>query len=139
MNFKEKRKLGRTDLLAGRLGIASSFGAPAKGYEEAFEKGCNYFTWGTFIKGRSNEMKIAIKNIFNKGQRENLILAFITYAHNAYLTERFFMKGLKSLGIEYADVLLLGYFPKRPKPGILKTFFNYLHHGRKIRIQTLFD
>ena len=46
-------KLGRTELKAGRLGISSSYGAPASAFEMAFEHGCNYFTWGTFIKGRS--------------------------------------------------------------------------------------
>ena len=70
MNFKEKITLDRTGLKAGRLGIASSFGAPAEAYEAAFERGCNYFTLGTFIKGRSSPMKKAISNIFKKGQGE---------------------------------------------------------------------
>jgi aryl-alcohol dehydrogenase-like predicted oxidoreductase len=47
MDFNTKVKLGRTGLQVGRLGISSSFGAPARAFEEAFEKGCNYFTWGT--------------------------------------------------------------------------------------------
>lgn len=33
-----------THLKVGRLGISSSFGAPAAAYEAAFERGCNYFT-----------------------------------------------------------------------------------------------
>lgn len=119
MNFKEKIKLGKTDLHVGKLGISSSFGAPAKAFEEAFEKGCNYFTWGTFIKGRSGEMKEAVKNIINKGQREQLVIASLTYAHSAYLTEAFLKKGLKTLGTDYVDVLVLGYFPKRPSQKII--------------------
>ena len=67
MNFNETRILGRTGLAVGRLGVSSSFGAPAQAYEEAFEKGCNYFTWGSFIKGRSSEMGTAIKNIVHIG------------------------------------------------------------------------
>lgn len=35
-----------TTLMTGRLGISSSFGASTQAYEEAFERGCNYFTWG---------------------------------------------------------------------------------------------
>jgi len=58
MDFNTKVKLGKTGLQVGRLGISSSFGAPAPAFEEAFEKGCNYFTWGTFIKGQSKEMQI---------------------------------------------------------------------------------
>ena len=52
MTFSEKTTLGRTGFKVGRLGISSSYGAPAMAFEEAFERGCNYFTWGTFIKGR---------------------------------------------------------------------------------------
>ena len=114
MDFQKKRILGKTGLKAGRLGISSSFGAPAQAFEEAFEKGCNYFTWGTFVKGRSSEMKRAIKNIAAKGQRDKLILAMFSYAHVNFLTESFFVRGLKSIGLDYADVLLLGYYPKVP-------------------------
>jgi hypothetical protein len=104
MDFHDKKTLGRTGLKVGRLGISSSFGAPSVAYEEAFERGCNYFTWGTFIKGRSSEMKESIKNIIMKGERENLILAFFSYAHHSYLTEAFFIWGMKALGITYVDV-----------------------------------
>lgn len=119
MGFSEKITLGRTGLKAGRLGLSSSYGAPAQAFEEAFERGCNYFTWGTFIKGRSPEMKEAVKNIVKRGGREELIVAILSYAHNALLTEIFFKRGLRALGIDYADVLILGYFPKRPSQRII--------------------
>ncbi len=35
MTFSEKTTLGRTGLPVGRLGISSSFGAPATAFEEA--------------------------------------------------------------------------------------------------------
>jgi predicted aldo/keto reductase-like oxidoreductase len=119
MSFEQKRILGKTGLEVGRLGISSSYRAPQQAYEEAFEKGCNYFTWGTFIKGRSTEMEKAIREIIKKGQREKLVLAFYSYAHQKNLTEFFLNRGLKTLGIEYIDVLLLGYFPKRPPQKII--------------------
>ena len=93
MSFDQKRILGRTGLKVGRLGISSSYRAPQKAYEEAFEKGCNYFTWGTFIRGRSKEMQKAIQEIIKKGQREKLVLACYTYAHQKYLTEYFLNRG----------------------------------------------
>ncbi|NIM10992.1 MAG: hypothetical protein GTO45_03310 [Candidatus Aminicenantes bacterium] len=143
MNFAEKITLGRTGLKAGRLGLSSSFGAPAQAFEEAFEKGCNYFTWGTFIKGRSSEMKKAILNITQKGQRDNLILAMLTYAHNASLTEHFLKRGLQALGIEYTDVLLIGYYSKRPPQRVINgalqlkekgliRFIGITSHNRKV-------
>ena len=117
--FERTRTLGSTGLSVGRLGISSSFGAPVRAFEEAFERGCNYFTWGTFIKGRSGEMKEAIRNICGAGRRERLVLAMLSYAHDPFLTELFLKRGLKRLGIEYTDVLILGYFSKRPSQRIL--------------------
>lgn len=115
----QKKILGRTKLKVGRLGVSSSFGAPAFAFEEAFERGCNYFTWGTFIKGRSAAMRTAIRNITAAGKRDQLVLAMLSYAHSARLTEHFFIKGLKAAGLEYADLLLLGYFSRRPAQRII--------------------
>lgn len=119
MTFSEKVVLGRTQLEAGRLGVSSSYGAPAQAFEEAFERGCNYFNWGTFIKGRSREMREAIRNLVGRGHRDDLIIAMLSYAHNPWLTEVFFRSGLKALGIDYADILILGYFPRRPSQRII--------------------
>ena len=71
-------QLGKTGLQVGRLGISSSFGAPENAFEEAFERGCNYFTWGTFVKGRSSKMKTAIRNIIMKGERDKLVISLLT-------------------------------------------------------------
>ena len=154
MNFNESVTLGRTGLSVGRLGIASSFGAPTRAYEEAFDRGCNYFTWGTFIKGRSSAMGEAIRSIVRGGRRDDLVVSMITYAHSALLTDTFFHKGLRALGIERADVLLLGYFPRRPPQRVidgalrlkergLVRFVGLTSHNRKVfsslREEGLFD
>ena len=118
-DFNREVILGRTGLKVGRLGISSSFGAPAAALEAAFERGCNYFNWGTFPRGRSRHMQTAIRNITGSGRREDLILAMLTYAHSAFLTDHFFKKGLKDAGIDYADVLILGYFPRRPSRRVI--------------------
>jgi predicted aldo/keto reductase-like oxidoreductase len=130
MTFSDKIALGRTGLMAGRLGIASGYGAPSQALEEAFERGCNYFTWGTFIKGRSAEMKKAINNIVAGGKRDDLILAMFTYAHSACLTEKYFYKGLKDAGVDHADVLLLGYFSSRPRQSIIDGALKLKEQGR---------
>ena len=44
MNFSEQITLGRTGLRVGRLGLASSYGAPEAAFEEAFDRGCNYLS-----------------------------------------------------------------------------------------------
>jgi predicted aldo/keto reductase-like oxidoreductase len=106
--------LGRTGLKVGRLGIASGYKAPTAAIEEAFERGCNYFTWGTVIKGYVPGMTEALKTIVAKGQRDRLVLAAFTYAHNTFLTEKLLARGLRSAGLGHADVLILGYFARRP-------------------------
>ncbi len=81
MNFNEGRLLGRTGIKVGRLGISSSYGAPARAYEEAFERGCNYFLIGSFFRGRSREMARAIRNIISKGKRDELVIAVNDNTH----------------------------------------------------------
>lgn len=120
MNFKTHVQLGRTGLKVGRLGISSSYGAPTAAYEEAFEQGCNYFTWGTFVRGRSKQMKTAIKNIIARGWRDKLVLAVYSYAHSAAVTNITLPKALKALGTDYADVLLLGFYSLKPRKGIIQ-------------------
>ena len=143
MNFAQPATLGRTGLQVGRLGISSSYGAPAEAYQEAFERGCNYFNWGTFIRGRSGAMGRAIRNITAAGRRHDLVVGMLTYAHIAWLTEHFFVKGLKAANLEYADVLLLGWFPQRPPQNLidgalklkqkgLVRFIGLTSHNRKL-------
>lgn len=114
MSFDQPVILGRTGRSVGRLGIASGHWAPAAAIEEAFERGCNYFTWGTVIRGYSPHMRLALRNIAGKGGRDRLVLAMFTYAHNNFFTERMLQRGLKRAGLDYADILVLGYFSRRP-------------------------
>lgn len=143
MDFKEKITLGRTGLQVGRLGISSSYGAPAEAYEEAFERGCNYFNMGSFIKGRSNEMIKAIKNITANGKRDELVVAMYDYTHSPLIGQKHFMKGLKKMGLEYVDELMLGYYSSQPRTTVMnwanrlkeKGLVRYLgvsSHNRKV-------
>ncbi len=112
-DFNSHVKLGRTDLMVSRLGIASGYGAPAAAVEKAYrEYGLNYFYWST---PRSSKMKEGLCNLV-KTDRENINIVLQSYDHSGILTPRAVNKGLKALNIEYADVLLLGwynYFPKK--------------------------
>jgi aryl-alcohol dehydrogenase-like predicted oxidoreductase len=108
--FSEQVILGKTGLKVGRLGIASSYGAPAEAYEMAFERGCNYFVLGSFMKGRSKEMIRAVRNIIKKGGRENLVIGMMEYTHSKVIGRAQFKKGLRQLDLDYIDVLVLGYY-----------------------------
>jgi predicted aldo/keto reductase-like oxidoreductase len=116
MNQFKTTKLGQTGLQVGRLGVAASFGAPAEAFEEAFEKGCNYFYWGS---RRKDGMRQAITNICRKGRRDELVILIQSYSRSPFLMEVFFKIALKSLNIDSADVLLLGWHKRRPSRRIL--------------------
>jgi len=119
MKYSEQVLLGKTGLKVGRLGIASGYGAPAAAIEEAFERGCSYMTWGTFIRGHSPGMREAIRNIVAKGRRDKMVLAMFSYAHQSFLTEYFLARGLRSAGLDHADILILGFFSRRPSQRII--------------------
>jgi predicted aldo/keto reductase-like oxidoreductase len=116
MEFEKRRFLGKTGLSVGRLGVGSSYGASTETYEEAFEKGVNYFYWGSF---RKTSMARAIRNIVGKGKRDDLVIVIQSFSRSASLMESFYRKGLKALGIGMADVLLLGFHRKPPSSRIL--------------------
>ena len=111
------RVLGGTGLKVGRLGVAASYGAPTEAFEEAFERGVNYFYWGSM---RTRAMAQAIQNIVRKGRRDDLVLVLQSYSRSSRLMRSLFRKGLKQLGLDSADVLLLGWHNALPSPRILE-------------------
>ncbi len=109
--------LGNTGLKVGRLGLAASYGAPADAFEYAYDKGCNYFYTGS---GRHRSgMKRAIRNLVDQGQRDKLVVAVQTYARFGFMTETLFKRSLKSLSIDYADILILGWHNSTPYSTLL--------------------
>jgi aryl-alcohol dehydrogenase-like predicted oxidoreductase len=116
MGIMETRVLGQTGLEVGPLGVAASFGAPAEAFEEAFDKGCNYFYWGSL---RKNGMREAIKNICSQGCRDDLIIVIQSYSRSSFLMQVFVEKALKSLSLDYADILLLGWHNNVPSQKLL--------------------
>jgi aryl-alcohol dehydrogenase-like predicted oxidoreductase len=117
VNFEEKRTLGRTGLRVGPLGVAASFGAPAVAFEEAYDRGCNYFYWGSM---RKKGMRDAIRHLCGQGRRDGLVVVLQSYSRSAFLMEIFLERALKSLGLDHADILILGWHNRVPAGGILE-------------------
>ncbi|MEE4240347.1 MAG: aldo/keto reductase [Desulfopila sp.] len=115
----EKRQLRGTDFTLGRIGISSSFGADVDVFEEAFERGCNYFNWGTFIKGRSGAFRQFLRGKEKAGMRERIVLGLLSYSHSVFLGNVFLESALKQLGTDYIDSLILGYFSQKPPQRLL--------------------
>ena len=107
--------MGKTGLKVGRLGLGASYGAPAEAYEEAFEKGCNYFYWTT----RKAGMRDAIKNICIQGNRDRLVIAIQSYSRSAALMEITTRRALRSLGIVSYTATRWGHLskPNKMPPG----------------------
>jgi aryl-alcohol dehydrogenase-like predicted oxidoreductase len=109
--LKERVRPGKTDFKVGRLGVGASYGAPASALEAAFDAGCNYFYWGAL---RRPQMAAAIKNIVARGVRDELIIVIQVFRRGRRGLEKSLVNGLKKLGLDYADVLLLGWVNKPP-------------------------
>ncbi|MBI4667576.1 MAG: hypothetical protein HY747_00040 [Elusimicrobia bacterium] len=87
---------GRGGLTAGPLGPAASYGAPAKAYEMAFERGCNLFYWGSY---RHRGMKEAIKNLAPR-HRDKMLIALQSYWRFPFMLRRSVASGLKKLNLD---------------------------------------
>ncbi len=122
----DKIKLGHTDLYVGRLGLGAGYGAPTEALEAAFDAGCNYFYWGAL---RRSKMTNAMRNIIAQGKRENLVIVIQAFRRSPNGVEKSLMRGLKKLGTDYADVLLLGGHKKSPKPKIMDAVENLRKNG----------
>ena len=68
---------------------------------------------------RRTGMCQAIKNICRKGKRDELIVVIQSYSRSAFLLEVFYRRALKLLALDHADVLLLGWYRKKPPQRIL--------------------
>lgn len=119
--------LGRTGLRVGRLGVACSYGAPAAAFEEAFERGVNYFYWGS---RRTRAMARALRHLVARGHRDQLVIVLQSYSRSARLMEHFLHQGLRRLGLDAADVLLLGWHNRPPSPRLVDRALALREHGR---------
>lgn len=114
-DFK-RTQLGRTGVPVGRLGVAASYGVPADAVEWAFEQGVNYMFWGS---RRSESFGTALKNLAR--YRDRLVLVVESYTRAANLLKWSLERALRTLGFDYADVLLLGLWNKGVPARILET------------------
>ncbi|MFT5695815.1 MAG: putative aldo/keto reductase-like oxidoreductase [Myxococcota bacterium] len=92
------------DLITRRMGVGADAGIDARALEWGFERGLNYFYWGT---QRTAGMKQAIRTLAPQ-HREKMVIALQTYDTTGLMSGLTFRRGLTQLKIDYADVLILG-------------------------------
>ncbi|MYD42951.1 MAG: hypothetical protein F4W90_03555 [Gammaproteobacteria bacterium] len=116
--FLEKRQLGSTGLTTSRLGIGSTFNAPASAIEAAVEWGVNYLYWGTV---RQPAFAEAMRNV-EKKNRDELIFTIQSYSRDASTVTDEVEEALKSCGVERFDFLLLGSRDEKPGNEFIEVF-----------------
>lgn len=124
--FTTPRLLGRSGLTVGRLGLGSSYGAPAAAYEAAFERGCNYLYWGS---ARRQGMGDAIRHLAAQ-RREKLVVVLQSYSRYGTLLRRGIESGLRDLRLDYADILLLGWHNRPLSPRLMEAALRMKQQGR---------
>jgi aryl-alcohol dehydrogenase-like predicted oxidoreductase len=110
-NYAGPRKLGRTELMVGRLGVSGGYGAPAEAFALAFERGCNYFYHGS---RRSAGMNQAIRDLVARGQREKMVIVAQLYTRSMWHFRRSFDAFRRKTGLDSVDILLLGWYNSMP-------------------------
>jgi predicted aldo/keto reductase-like oxidoreductase len=124
-DFSEPVVLGRSGLRVPRMGIGADSGIPCPALEWAFERGVNYFYWGS---RRRPGMAEAIRRLAPR-HRDEMVIALQSYDLTGLVFERTFSRGLGQLKIDYADVLILGMRNKAVPERIVEKAFSLKERG----------
>ncbi len=120
------RTLGRTGLIVSRIGLGSSFGIGATDVEYAFERGINYFYWGSL---RKSDFGAGVRRLAAR-HRERIVVVVQSYTRVASLLGRTLDSALVKLSLEYTDLLLLGLWNAPPPPRIRAAAQKLLAQGK---------
>jgi aryl-alcohol dehydrogenase-like predicted oxidoreductase len=127
MDFSKRRILGKTGLPVSRLGLAGGYGVPAAAVERAFhEYGVNYFYWSSPRRGG---MRDGLRNLV-KTNRKDIVIVLQSYDHLGLTVRRSVIKGISALGVDHADVVLLGWHNWYPPGKIIREVAELKDEGK---------
>lgn len=119
-------RLGRSNLEVVPLGLASTYGISGREVERAFERGIDFFYWGS---RRGHDFGAALRRL-GASRRERVKVVLQSYARWPSGVGRSLEKGLRELNFDYADVLLLGWWNLPPGEAILDAAAEVVARGR---------
>ncbi len=125
--------LGKTGWKVGRLGLASSYGADERCVQMAFERGVNYLYWGSM---RTAKFGAGLRSL--RSRRDEFRLVIQSYSRVAAMIPWSLERALKSLGMDYADILLLGMWNKNVAAAIFEQALRLRERGliRAVAVST---
>ena len=127
MTSQRHIRLPHTDLDVGRIGLGSSFGVGPEALELAYEHGINFFYWGSIRRPGFGE---GIRRLARR-HRKKMVVAVQSYARwPGLLVRQSVETALWRLGLDYADVLVLGWHNQRPAQDVLDTALDLRERGR---------
>jgi len=126
MTFSDKVRLGRTDLSVSKMGIGCSYGVDTRSLEEAFERGINYFYFGTV---RRAAMARAIHHL-SGAHRSRLVVAIQSYTRWPGILSKSAEIALRKLHLDYADILILGKMDRNPTTQLVDAAVRLKESGR---------
>jgi predicted aldo/keto reductase-like oxidoreductase len=110
-----RRTLGATGREVGPIGLGSSYGLSGRDVERAFERGVDFFLWGSM---RKNDFGRGLREVARK-DRARATIAIQTYARAAWTMPASVDRALRALGTEYVDVLCLAWWNGLPPARII--------------------
>lgn len=118
--------LGRTGLAVCPIGLGASYGVGQADVERACERGVNFLYWGSM---RRPDFGRAIREVARR-RRDDLVVVIQTYTRAGFLMRGSLERALRELGLDHADVLLLGWWNSPPPERILDAATRLIEAGK---------
>ncbi|MGH7285224.1 MAG: aldo/keto reductase [Polyangiaceae bacterium] len=120
------RPLGSTGLRVGPIALGSSYGVGGADLEHAFDRGSNFFLWGS---RRRSGFRDGLKEIVKKN-RQGAVIAIQSYTRVGMLMGPFVHQALRQLGTDYVDMLGLAWWNDLPSHRILDAALELKAQGK---------